>query len=114
MKPQTKQPDTSKEGLQDKHTKGEWVLEIYPKHLQIISKEGGGICNIIHKGILKERHEANAELIVKAVNNYQSLVDALNDAKSAYFHLKMEINPKWDYAKDEYYQKFLTALNNSK
>lgn len=76
-------PD-SKEGL---HTQGEWFLSHSPVAISQTSKRpfksvkdknsiGGNIvCNAF--GNTKEQAQANAELIVKAVNNHQPLIDAL-------------------------------------
>ena len=76
---------TSKEVLQDKHTHGEWEfdgLEVITCNGEIIADirscnhDGEELENQVYNRSQSEA-EANAELIVKAVNNYQSLVDAL-------------------------------------
>ena len=74
-------PTTTKgELLQDKHTPLPWhIVEVIDSTgiISIASEKFGGICVIPHAGKHKPEHEANAELIVKAVNERQKLLDRI-------------------------------------
>jgi hypothetical protein len=105
----------SKEVLQDKHTQGEWKWKVDDETdsgtIFIYSERFGGIAKIpvpIHR----EEHEANAGLIVKAVNNYQSLVDALRDSLATLTRWQEAEPDKWDERDDLTLHNIQTALNN--
>jgi hypothetical protein len=84
------QTQPTKEVLQDKHTPGEWKTEYQQyadeqdstdTHICVAAANGDWIADCGPEG--NEESEANAELIVKAVNNYQSLVDENGILKEA-------------------------------
>jgi len=84
--------DSSIGVLQDKHTPGEWIVadfgeEIAIKEKSLLSKNGEWMFadRICTMGNYTTQNKANAELIVKAVNNYQSLVDEIESWKKEHF-----------------------------
>jgi hypothetical protein len=77
------QTQPSKEVLQDKHTKGEWKVNPIPgygREVRVMDSSGNKkvicLCNS-SPSYNKGEAEANAELIVKAVNERQWLLDSL-------------------------------------
>jgi ribosomal protein S8 len=81
-----KPEEPAKEVLQDKHTPGEWIVDERNGQICIeaIGKDGEEttaveVC-IMHGN--EKIDKDDAEFICKAVNNYQSLVDALKECDS--------------------------------
>ena len=61
------------------HTKGEWVLGLYPQknypHRVVMTNDGGAISEVIERADKKEM-EANAKLIAAAPNMLKALKEA--------------------------------------
>jgi hypothetical protein len=110
---QTPAPVPDSKGLQDKHTQGEWEVEYCLDGSTFITS-GERIIAMIQsdndEGVTPE-DDANAELICKSVNNYQSLVDALVKVNEQInLHIKhQDLGIGWLETAKETIQ---TALNN--
>lgn len=67
------------------HTPTPWAVDYLDKHGQrVVRSEHIEVCTCWHHcvGAIEKEMEANAALIVKAVNSHQALVDALRDVLS--------------------------------
>ena len=110
------------------HTQGEWYLEnelptTAGKKFYVFQINAGDGSDVGEYNTTKGIAEAiaNAELIVKAVNNYQKLLDSnrelLEAAKNAIATLdrwQEHDNEAWDERDDATYDNLQTAINNAK
>lgn len=114
--------ENSKEVL---HTQGEWGLDEQPgtasKYRFYSTTDGSNIGWFDPDEEQKEAGDANAELIVKAVNNYQKLLDsnrellaAAKDAIATLDRWQEHDNEAWDERDDATYNNLQTAINNAK
>lgn len=65
-----------------KHTPIPWHRNIPPatKYTTIFSGRNKHVCRVVVDGLTPEEVEANCNLIIKGVNNFQTMLDALKDA----------------------------------
>jgi hypothetical protein len=85
-------PLSSREVLQDEPSKGKWSLtDGNNDDYYDIDSEDGRVCSVYIGHEAPPQNKANAELIVKAVNNYQSLVDrvAFDEQKTISFNTQI-------------------------
>jgi hypothetical protein len=67
--------------LNSKRTQGIWDVRKYGDGIRVYSNTFGCISKTPHEGKHIEEHEANADYTVLAVQNFASVVDALNEIK---------------------------------
>jgi hypothetical protein len=98
------EPEPAKEVLQDKHTQGKWTV-LYSEEVNVfpeVRRVGDLIAICPNENVSMEEAEANAELICKAVNNYQSLVEQNKKVK--------ESSGGYVYMPKEHYDELINAL----
>lgn len=103
------------------HTQGEWKFKVLPEstHITVYSEMHGAICSIPANSNHFEEHKANAELICKAVNNYQTLLDSNKELLEALTELhNMVQHMKSPEKTDRFYNAIVQAQaaikNNTK
>lgn len=105
---------TTKEVL---HTQGEWIVEEYCDGWKIFGTSINFPIAIVRNKFRKhEVNQANAELICKAVNNYQKLLDSNRELVKALYKCtaSMQYHNVHETKMATAYNEAVTAINNAK